>query len=939
MRKHYLLPCAAALLTSVCIAQPTFTDATSLLNGSLVSGGCMGVCDMNGDGLDDIATLHNSRELIVEYQNPDGSFTRYSYGQVSTSLQWGMSLGDVDNDGHKDLVCGGNSDGVHHLQISAPGQSSLSNLNNGSLFMQCNNMADIDNDGWTDFFGCHDVGAPKIWLNDGAGLLSFANVMDFTQTTTLPPPSNDMSGNYGSTWTDFDNDGDIDLYISKCRQGVNDPDDPRRWNRLFVNNGNGTYSELTDTYGLTNHSQSWSSDFGDIDNDGDLDVVTTNHDNTIQLFENDGTGHYTEITVGSGLEQTGFFLQSIMRDFDNDGFLDILISGGTQYLFMNNGNQTFSQAALPLAGATLHSFGLGDLDNDGFVDILAGYGSGYVTPDFNNPDRVWLNDGNANHWFKVNLEGVASNRDAIGARTAIYGPWGVQIREVRAGESYGIVNSFTAHFGLGTATAIDSVMITWPSGTVDTYYAPAIDQAITAVEGVCIAPVASITPSALPVVCAGGTPITLTAPVGFNYLWSTGEITQSIDVNLGGIYSVTIDDGSGCSGSASLSVAENPDETPMVTASGDVLFCTGEAVTLTSSPSADYLWSNGEITQSIVVDQAGLYTVSTQGICGNFTSAPVEVTVLDPSLPIANDVTQPGPGVATVVASGDSITWYDVAVGGVPVGTGTSWDTPFLNATTDFWCSNTETFGGAIAIGAKTDSSDVGQYHGNGNNWQVFTANEAFTITSVKVYASGAGSRQIGLVDMDNNNTIVQGAFMVPDGESRVQLDFDVPAAGNYGLRIMSGNPQLWRDGPGSIQNYPYALGTFGEVTSSTVGGANATAYFYFFYDWEVRAQGWYCESDRVQVTVSLPVGMATLSTSELEIWPNPTDGLLSLRSEQPLRSIQLFDITGREVLRPMSSGSVGEVITMDVSTLAPGEYTLRLLEGDRTVTSRVMVR
>jgi len=64
-----------------------------------------------------------------------------------------------------------------------------------------------------------------------------------------------MSGNYGTTWTDFDNDGDLDLYITKCRQGVNSASDPRRWNRLFVNNGSNSYSDLAATYGVQNTEQ------------------------------------------------------------------------------------------------------------------------------------------------------------------------------------------------------------------------------------------------------------------------------------------------------------------------------------------------------------------------------------------------------------------------------------------------------------------------------------------------------------------------------------------------------------------------------------------------------------------------------------------------------------------------------------------------------------
>ena len=937
MRALYSSALVALLMATAGQAQVTFTNATSELSGTTASGGCVGVCDMNGDGLDDIATLDNSRDLVVHYQNADGTYSRVDYGAVSGASQWGMSLGDVDNDGHKDLISGGSYDGVHYMNIDGPGAAVLGSLNNGSMFTQCVNMADIDNEGSADYFACHDDAAPRIWLNDGNGSLAFdGGVMDFTSN-----PVSDMSGNYGSTWTDFDNDGDIDLYISKCRQGVSDPNDPRRWNRLFVNDGNGNYTELTDQYGLTNHNQSWSSDFADIDNDGDFDLVTTNHDATIQLFENDGTGHFSEITAGSGLEVTGFLLQSIMRDFDNDGFMDLLIAGGSAYLFMNDGDNTFTATPLPSAPKTLHSFGLGDLNSDGFIDIFASYGDGYVTADPNTPDRLWLNDGNANHWFAVNLEGTVSNRDAIGARTEIFGPWGVQVREVRAGESYGIVNSFTAHFGLGAATTVDSVRITWPSGNVDVYDDLDADQSITVIENTCIAPVATIAASGDPVVCTGGAPLTLTADPGWNYGWNTGETTQSIDVTAGGSYTVTIDDGSGCTGLASIFVEQDPDETPTVSLDNDAAFCEGGSVTLTSSPASDYTWSTGETTQSITVDQSGTFSVSVTGVCGASTSDDVVIDVYPTVMPVASNVVLPAPGSATLTATGDSIVWYDVALGGSPVGYGSPWNSPVVTSPTSFWCSNVASYGGGTSYGGAVDNTVDGQYHGNGNNWQVFTANEPFTIRSVKVYANGAGAREIGLVDMDNGTTVVQGSFTVPNGESRVQLDFDVPADGEYGLRIMSGNPQLWRDGLGSNPAYPFALGTLGEITGTTVSGGNSTEYYYFFYDWEVEATSVNCESDRLEVLVDINVGVEELAGHGLSIWPNPADDLLNITFDGGELDVRLFDLTGREVLvRTADAHAMGQgQMTLNVSALTPGKYILRALTTDGVRTARVVVR
>ena len=231
----------------------TFTLSTSILSDqSAHSGGCVGIADMDGDGFDDLLLLDESKYVYIDYQGAGGTFTSYNMGQASSSSQWGMAAGDVDNDGHKDFFSGGSNDGVHFLRMSGRGSGTWSSLNNGTMFMQCANMADINNDGWLDAFGCHDNAAPKIWLNNGSGSLSYNDYVDFTTS-----PSSDMSGNYGSVFIDFDNDGDLDFFIAHCRQGVNVSSDPRRWNRLFVNDGTNHYTDEALTYGAQNREQSW----------------------------------------------------------------------------------------------------------------------------------------------------------------------------------------------------------------------------------------------------------------------------------------------------------------------------------------------------------------------------------------------------------------------------------------------------------------------------------------------------------------------------------------------------------------------------------------------------------------------------------------------------------------------------------------------------------
>ncbi|MEM8906338.1 MAG: GEVED domain-containing protein, partial [Bacteroidota bacterium] len=127
-------------------------------------------------------------------------------------------------------------------------------------------------------------------------------------------------------------------------------------------------------------------------------------------------------------------------------------------------------------------FAIGDLNADGYLDVYAGYANLFNNPS-NINDVLFINDGGTQHFFSVLLQGTTSNRNGIGARVELHGDWGIQIREVRSGEGYGIMNSFRQHFGIGAAEEITKLVVRWPSGTVDELLDPAIDQQLTLVEG------------------------------------------------------------------------------------------------------------------------------------------------------------------------------------------------------------------------------------------------------------------------------------------------------------------------------------------------------------------------------------------------------------------------------------------------------------------------
>jgi hypothetical protein len=845
---------AILVLASYTSHSQSFTNASGLTGSTFNSGGCVGVTDMNDDGLDDIIVLHNSRFLKILYQTPNG-YVLSELNTVSSSSQWGMAIGDIANDGHRDVLCGGNFDGTHFVQIDALGQSNMVNLTNGSLFMQGCNVVDIDNDGHLDFFACHDVGLSRMWQNDGSGNLNTGNnLIDLTSYDPGTFTNTDHSGNYGSVWSDIDDDGDLDLVIAKCRQGVTNPLDPRRINQAWINDGENNYSEDGLDRGLVVYEQSWTADFADVNNDGFFDCLITTHSNTIKLLMNDGTGHFTDVTAAAGLAVSGFFLQAKLADFDNDGFVDLIYSGGTHRYYKNNGNGTFTHLTnmFPYSD-TMHSFGIGDLNHDGFLDLYSSYGNSYVSPDANNPDILWTNNGNNNHWVAFDLEGTISNRDAVGAKVKIYGPWGVQVREIRAGESYGIVNSFHLHFGIGQNTSIDQAVIQWPSGLETVIDNPAIDTYHQIIEAPCQIAAVQISSSGSTTLCTGEE-VMLSAPEGLFYQWNTGATTQSITVNTSGVYSLTVSDAEGCAGySNTIEIALIEPVQPLITSEAELDFCQGGFVQLTASPGTAYTWSNGQTDQSILVSVAGDYSVAVTDLCTSaLVSEPVEVIVYPAPVPqVLSPLILPAGVDQNLEVTGDQVSWYANFGDVEAIATGNLLNVN-ITEPTSFWVENEVTFGGETASGGKlTTTANGGQYHTNSSFWLLFDAHTDIILESVRVFADVTGSRTIALIDAQGN-TLQSVSIDIPVGESVVDLNFFVPQGTGYGLRTVGSNPRLWRDGTPATLNYPYDLNGLATITSSTASGGNALAFYYFFYDWQVSTPSFSCVSERVEVALEV---------------------------------------------------------------------------------------
>ena len=950
MKKHVLLLLTAfQLFAGLASAQLQFENKTVLLSPlNHYSGVAIAVLDMNGDGLDDIVRMNQATQLSIEYQTaPNQPFKHLAIGPIPDGA-WGICAADVDNNGFPDILTGGAYDDIKVLMANGAGTAyNLDILDEPGTFVQGVNFADINNDGWLDAFVCHDDGAARIFANDGAGNLSLEPM--WVNLATVP--ASDNSGNYGSVWSDIDNDGDLDFYIAKCRQGVNDPLDPRRINQLFLNNGDGTYTQDTsNTSGLRIGAQSWTADFGDIDNDGDFDCFITNHDVSSQLLENDGSGHFTDISIDAGIINIieGLPIQGVFRDFDNDGFVDILVAGSDPYFFRNNGNKTFELVEGLFDNSPMESYALGDLNHDGFQDIYAGYAEPFNDPSLI-PDALWLNAGNNNHFFCLNLRGVQSNRNGVGAKITVYSALGTQVREVRSGESYGIMNSMQIHFGLGQAD-IDSVKIKWPSGTVDVLYQPAVNQCITVEEGGCIILPVNAVANGPATICSGDSVVIGVDGLYSAYSWSTGDTTANITVKTSGNYFVTITTAEGCTAvSNGIAVTVDPVQIPVIAASGDTVFCGGGSVELISSNAAAYTWSTGANTQSIIVYESGDYSVTAQGLCAQFQSATVHVNVLANATPdVMTDTIAPAQSALLTATGGGQALWYDAPTGGNLLNTGPTFLTSALDTNTTFWVSNTTVYDSPNQFTGMVNHQGTPFGDPQFNGAIIFDCYQPVRLAKVKVYSNTSGDRKIDLRS-STGDVLQTTTINIGQGTSVISLDFDIPVGSDLNLMTDESvniasfgtlGPLLRRSTQGVA--YPYEIANVLSLKNSNFGIER----YYYFYDWEVDFYGYECTSDRVPVTVVVD---PTLGSAEpdwadgLRIYPNPTSEMLNTELERSAGSnlfVSIRNAQGAMLQSRHFELNAGKLsFQTNLSNFPKGIYWMELSDEQGTVRRKIVVQ
>ncbi len=377
---------------------------------------------------------------------------------------------------------------------------------------------------------------------------------------------------------------------------------------------------------------------------------------------------------------------------------------------------------------------------------------------------------------------------------------------------------------------------------------------------------------------------------------------------------------------------QNSGTTAFITTVGPSTICPGETTTLTANPGSSYQWSTGDTTQSIQVSAPGTYVVTVTSACGTATSQPVTISMTNTQPPVTtNDsVCFAGSGILTATASGD-IRWYDAPTGGNQVGSGPVFVTPYLTTTTTYYADNTEIFPGPVNFAPPHNNTfGNGSNHTDPSRYLIFDAHTDLILVSVKVYAQGSGDRIIQLRN-SNNTVLISDTVFIPDGESRVTLNFNIPAGTNY--RLGTGNipPNLFRNNSG-VQ-YPYEINGFVSITSSSAG----SQYYYFFYDWEVKGLDMICTSARTPATLLVQncLGISeTLNSLPVSIFPNPSYGKFTLlfhtfTDEEFI--ITVTDLAGRTLLvKSAKPVHVGHQMELDLSTSGAGMHLLHIKAGEK---------
>ncbi|MEM6697320.1 MAG: CRTAC1 family protein, partial [Bacteroidota bacterium] len=466
-----------------------------------IMGGGVAFFDYNQDYHPDIFVIGGERANVLLQKNWDGTFSNVSVQagiELRDKYTMGVAVGDIDNDGDKDLFI-----------TTAKNQANVLLENQGDgTFVDISEKSGITDISWSTsatFGDFNRDGLIDIYVNNYAEFETFP----FEQNIDRCSPNflyqnlgdnqfvnvaedlsvADVGCGLAVTFTDCDGDLDTDLYVA------NDFGLTYEANALYLNEYPNAFQKTARDIGMDYRINAMGIAIGDYDEDGDFDYYTTNIADNLLLESVNKSRFFREVAIQKEVgNPDGTSWGTAFLDYNHDTYLDLAVANGQviQADFQNNENRLFQgnperffedvSLAVGLADTTRsRGFSMGDYDLDGDLDFLFGVVS--PTEQSNFQTLFYKNElEDQQNWIKVNLQGNLSNRDGYGSHLRIVLGDRSLIREADGGSSYLSHSSKEVHFGLGESTTIDSLIISWPSGQQDIYTNVESNQNLLAIE-------------------------------------------------------------------------------------------------------------------------------------------------------------------------------------------------------------------------------------------------------------------------------------------------------------------------------------------------------------------------------------------------------------------------------------------------------------------------
>ena len=453
-------------LSIISLAQQNFQNVTGSMgiSGQTGLGHAVGWGDIDNDGDPDLGFSNQEGDKFWFYLNEGDHFTNITNSAGLGGLSGNkIIIAEVTGDEYNDLILRTRNSTQYLFESNGDGTFNNITSNAGIASASVYNIADFNNDGLLDLLSVANSSFSILYNNGDA---------TFQTAQTISP----YVSFYGVAVLDYDRDGYMDIYHITYGSSPN---------ILLHNNGDGTFSNTTYEAGLGYSGEAHGIDVDDFNNDGWVDVYLGSYSNLgCKLFQNNGNGTFTDVSNTTGTTGHNDTRTVAFVDYNNDGWLDIFSSHHDFYVYSNtmlrnNGDNTFTEVAgsIGLSGQFIGDYfgqGWADYNLDGAMDLFA---AGHI-----DKYRLFKNNNCPGSFINIHLIGVESNPNGIGSRIEVWLSGQKISRYVLPNGGFHDNSNLDINIGLNGAYSVDSILVFWPSGINQKLWTTNANQFITIVE-------------------------------------------------------------------------------------------------------------------------------------------------------------------------------------------------------------------------------------------------------------------------------------------------------------------------------------------------------------------------------------------------------------------------------------------------------------------------